>query len=82
MIPGRNCSGFLPRQCHPVQCPTEAVQSWFAPRPDPFAASVIYSASLAGWAILAISFSFLGWDFSLKWLVWAAVAVMIFIVSF
>ena len=23
-----------------------------------------------------------GWDFSLKWLVWAAVAVMIFIVSF
>lgn len=30
------------------------------PPPEPFVASVIYSASLAGWAILAISFSFLG----------------------
>ena len=49
---------------------------------EPFAASIIYSASLAGWAVLAFSFSFLGWDFSLKWLVWAAVAVMVFTVSF
>lgn len=49
---------------------------------EPFAASVIYSASLAGWAVLAFSFSFLGWDFSFKWLVLAAVAALVFAVSF
>ena len=55
---------------------------WHFDKPFAVAASVIYSTSLAGWAVLTISFpfSFLGWDFSLKWLVRAGVALMIFIV--
>lgn len=51
------------------------------PPPEPFVASVIYPpvSQLGDPRHLLL---LPGWDFSLKWLVWAAVAVMIFIVSF